>query len=65
MIRRYSSDVINDHKTHGKWKVHSVNKVINYKTEGEWEIQLSMIINLFFLKILMKLCILCIQKVIL
>ena len=45
MIRPYLSDMINHHKTHGKWKVHSGNKVIDYKTEGELKIQLTMAIN--------------------
>ena len=45
MIRSYLRDIINDHKTQGKWKVHSGNAVIDYKTQGEWKIQLSMAIN--------------------
>ena len=45
MIRPYLSDMINHHKTHGKWKFHSGNKVIDYKTEGELKIQLTMAIN--------------------
>ena len=45
MIRPYLRDIIHDHKTQGKWKVHSGNAVIDYKTQGEWKIQLSMIIN--------------------
>ena len=32
MIMPYLSDIINNHKTQGKWKVHSDNKVIDYKT---------------------------------
>ena len=35
MIRPYLSDIINDHKTEEKWKVHSGNTVIDYKTQGE------------------------------
>ena len=31
MIRPYLRDIINDHKTQGKRKVHSGNEVINYK----------------------------------
>ena len=27
MIRPYLRDIMNDHKTQGKWKVHSGNKV--------------------------------------
>ena len=45
MIKPYLSDIINDHKTQGKWKVHSGNTVIDYKTQGEWKIQLTMPIN--------------------
>ena len=45
MISLYLRDIINDHKTQGKWKVHSGNAVIDYKTQGEWKIQLSMTIN--------------------
>ena len=45
MIRPYLKDIINDHKTQGKWKVHSGNTVIDYKTHGEWKIKLTMIIN--------------------
>ena len=32
MIRPYLSDMINYHKTHGKLKVHSGNKITDYKT---------------------------------
>ena len=28
MIRPYLSDIINDHKTQGKWRIHSGNKLI-------------------------------------
>ena len=42
MIITYLRDIINDHKAHGKLKVHSSN---DYETEGEWKIQLSMEIN--------------------
>ena len=45
MIRPYLSDMINDHKTEGRLKLHSGNTVTDYKTKGEWEIQLSMAIN--------------------
>ena len=31
MIRLYLRDIINDHKTQGKWKVHSGNAVIIIK----------------------------------
>ena len=42
MIRRYLSDMINDHKFHGVLKVHSANKIIDYKTKSEKKIQLTM-----------------------
>ena len=29
MIRQYSSDIINDHKTHGEWKI-QLTMVINF-----------------------------------
>ena len=46
MIRPYLSDIINDHKTLKKLRVHSRNEVINYVTQyGEWKIQLTMSIN--------------------
>ena len=45
MIKAYLSDMINDYKTQGKWKVHLGNVIIDYKTEGEWKIQVSMTIN--------------------
>ena len=45
MIKPYLSNIINNHKTQGKWKVHSGNTVIDYKTQGEWKIQLTMPIN--------------------
>ena len=45
MIRPYLSDIINDHKTQGKWRIHSGNKIIERKTQSEWEIQLTMVIN--------------------
>ena len=45
MIRLYLRDIINDHKTQGKWKVYSGNAVNNYKTQGEWKIKLTIVIN--------------------
>ena len=45
MIRPYLRDVINDHKTQGKWKICSGNAVIDYKTQVEWKIQLTVVIN--------------------
>ena len=42
MIITHLKDIINDHKAHGKLKVHSSN---DYETEGEWKTQLSKEIN--------------------
>ena len=38
-ILTFLVDMINGHKTQEKWKVHSGNRVIDYKTQGEWKIQ--------------------------
>ena len=35
MIRPYLSDIINNHKTQGKWRIHSGNKIIERETQGE------------------------------
>ena len=45
MIRPYLSDIINDHKTKGKWRIHSGNTIIKHKTRGEWKIHLTMAID--------------------
>ena len=45
MTKPYLIDIINDHKTQGKWRIHSGNKIIEYKTQSEWKIQLTMAIN--------------------
>ena len=37
-IRPYLSNIINDHKTHGKWRIHSGNKIIEHKIQSEWKI---------------------------
>ena len=47
MIIPYLINIINNHKAHGKLRVHSCNKVIDHKTPGEWKIQLSRAINFF------------------
>ena len=38
MIRPYLSDIINNHKIQGKWRIHSGNKIIEHKTQSEWKI---------------------------
>ena len=63
MIRPYLSDLINDHKTQGVWKVHSGNKIIDYKTQSEWKIQTTMSINLMSSKDSEKI-VLCIPRAI-
>ena len=45
MIIPYLRDLINDHKAHGKLKVHSGNKIVYCKSQSEWKIELTMPIN--------------------
>ena len=45
MIKSYLSDIMNDHKTRGKWRIHSGDKILERKTQSEWKIQLTMAIN--------------------
>ena len=45
MIRPYLSDITNNHKTQGKWRIHSVNTIKKHKTQSEWKIQLTTTIN--------------------
>ena len=45
MIRPYVSDIKNNHKTQGEWRIHSGNTIIKHKTQGEWKIHLTMTIN--------------------
>ena len=45
MIRPYLSNIINDHKTQGEWKIHSGNTITEHKTQTEWKIHLTMAIN--------------------
>ena len=33
--RPHLSDIINENKTQGKWRIHSANTIIKYKTQGE------------------------------
>ena len=51
MIKRYLSDVINDHKIPKILRVHSRNELIDYETTlGEWKIQLTMSVNFISFK---------------
>ena len=52
MIIPYLRDIINDHKTPKKLRVHSRNELIDYETYqyGEWKIQLTMSINFIISK---------------
>ena len=45
MIRRYLSQIINNHKTQEEWKIHLGNIITNHKTEGEWKTHLTIAIN--------------------
>ena len=35
MIRPYLSNIINDHKTQGEWKINSDNTIRKHKTQRE------------------------------
>ena len=63
MIRPYLSDIINNHKTHGGWRIHSCNTIREHKSQSEWKIHLILANNLFLLRILMRL-VPCTQKLI-
>ena len=63
IIKPYLINKINEHKTHGLVRYHSGDKSWLEETSSKWKIQLTMAINLFLLKIRMRLK-LCIQKVI-
>ena len=45
MIRQYLSDIINNHKPHGEWRIHSGNTIKKHKTQSKWKIHLTMTIN--------------------
>ena len=45
VIRPYLSNIINNHKAQGKWRIHSGNTIIEHRTQGEWKIHLTMGIN--------------------
>ena len=45
MIRPYLSDIINNHKSHNEWRIHSGNTITEHKTQSEWKIQLTMVFN--------------------
>ena len=45
MMKSYLSDIINDHKTQGVWRIHSGNTITKRKAQNEWKIQLTMAIN--------------------
>ena len=45
MIIPHLSNIINDHKTQGEWRIPLGNTIIKHKTQSEWKIQLTMAIN--------------------
>ena len=55
MIKPYLSDIINNHKTHSLVRYHSGDKTWLEESSSKWKIQLTMAINFFLLKILMRL----------
>ena len=64
IIRLYLSDIINDHKTQGEWRIHSDNTIIKHRTQREWKIQLTIAINFIFSKKILMRLVSCVQKVI-
>ena len=48
VIRPHLSDIINNHKTQGRWKIHSGNTITELKIQGEWKIHSTMAINFIF-----------------
>ena len=45
MIRPYLSDLTNNYKAQGEWRVHSGDTIMKHKTQSEWKTQLTMAIN--------------------
>ena len=45
VIRSYLSDIINNCKVQGKWRIHSGNKITDHKTQAEWKIHSTMAID--------------------
>ena len=60
IIRTYLSDMINNHKPQGQWKIHSGNIITDHKTQGEWKVHLIMAI----LQRILNKFVPCIQKVV-
>ena len=44
-IKPYLSNMINNHKTQGTWRIYSGNTRIKCKTQSEWKIQLTLKVN--------------------
>ena len=38
IIKPYLSEIINNHETKGKWRIHSGHKIIKRKTQSGWKI---------------------------
>ena len=45
VIRPYLSDIINNHKSQGKGRFHSGNRITEHKTQEKWKIHLTMAIS--------------------
>ena len=45
VIKPYLSNIINNHKAQGKWRIHSGSTITEHKTQGEWKTHLTMAIN--------------------
>ena len=50
MIKPYSSDIINNHKTRGLVRYHSDDKTWLEETSSEWKIKLTMAFNFIYSK---------------
>ena len=50
VIRPYLSDIINNHKVQGKWRIHSHHTITEHETQGEWKIHLTMAIDFIYFK---------------
>ena len=49
-IRPYLSDIINNHKTQAKWRIHSGNTIIEHKTQGERKTNLTLASDFIYKK---------------
>ena len=48
IIRPCLTDIMNNHKAQGKWRINSGNTITEHETQGEWKIHLRVAINFIF-----------------